>query len=66
MDARGGTDRMDGDVGCGRRHAGSEWRMRRLGLQVVVDRSKGGPTIYHEEGLDISGQVIEEFNREYP
>lgn len=39
---------------------------KRLGLQVVVDKSKGGPTIYHEEGLDISGQVIEEFNREYP
>jgi len=39
---------------------------KRLGLQVVVDRSKGGPTIYHEEGLDISGQVIEEFNKEYP
>lgn len=39
---------------------------KRLGLQVVVDRSKGGPTIYHEEGLDISNQVIEEFNREYP
>jgi outer membrane protein len=39
---------------------------KRLGLQVVVDKSKGGPTIYHEEGLDISGQIIEEFNREYP
>ncbi len=39
---------------------------KRLGLQVVVDKSKGGPTIYHEEGLDISGLVIEEFNREYP
>lgn len=39
---------------------------KRLGLQVVVDKSKGGPTIYHEEGLDISGPVIEEFNREYP
>lgn len=39
---------------------------KRLGLQVVVDRSKGGSTIYHEENLDISGQVIEEFNREYP
>lgn len=39
---------------------------KRLGLQVVVDKSKGGPTVYHEEGLDISGQVIEEFNREYP
>jgi outer membrane protein len=39
---------------------------KRLGLQVVVDKSKGGPTIYHEEGLDISGPVIEEFNREFP
>jgi outer membrane protein len=39
---------------------------KRLGLQVVVDKSKGGPTIYHEEQLDISNQVIEEFNREYP
>jgi outer membrane protein len=39
---------------------------KRLGLQVVVDKSKGGPTIYHEEGLDISSEVIEEFNREYP
>ena len=38
---------------------------KRLGLQVIVDKSKGGPTIYHEEGLDISGVVIEEFNREY-
>jgi len=39
---------------------------KRLGLQVVVDKSKGGPTIYHEEDLDISGPVIEEFNRAYP
>ena len=39
---------------------------KRLGLQVIVDKSKGGPTIYHEDGLDISGLVIEEFNREYP
>ena len=39
---------------------------KRHGLQVIVDKSKGGPTIYHEEGLDISGPVIEEFNREYP
>jgi outer membrane protein len=37
-----------------------------VGLQVVVDKSKGGPTIYHEDGLDISSSVIEEFNREYP
>jgi outer membrane protein len=39
---------------------------KRLGLQIVVDKSKGGPTIYHEQSLDISAQVIEEFNREYP
>lgn len=26
---------------------------KRLGLQVVMDKSKGGPTVYHEEGLDI-------------
>lgn len=39
---------------------------RRLGLQVVIDKGKGGPTLYSEEGLDITGQVIEEFNREYP
>lgn len=39
---------------------------KRLALQVVVDKSKGGPTIYHEDSLDISGPVIEEFNREYP
>ena len=39
---------------------------KRLGLQVVVDKSKGGSTIYHEESLDISGQVIEEFAREHP
>ncbi len=39
---------------------------KRLGLQVVVDKTKGGTTIYHEESLDISGPVIEEFNKEYP
>ena len=39
---------------------------KRLGLQVVIDKSKGGPTVYHEEGLDISSEVIEQFNREYP
>ncbi len=39
---------------------------KRLGLQVVIDTSKGGPTIYHDEPLDISAQVIEEFNRDYP
>jgi outer membrane protein len=39
---------------------------KRLGLQVVLDKGKGGPTLYSDEGLDITGQVIEEFNREYP
>ncbi len=37
-----------------------------LGVQVVVDKSKGGSTIYHEDGLDISSQVIDAFNRDYP
>ncbi|MBD0316320.1 MAG: OmpH family outer membrane protein [Nitrospiraceae bacterium] len=39
---------------------------KRLDLHMVVDKSKGGPTIYHEEQLDISNQVIEQFNRDYP
>jgi outer membrane protein len=39
---------------------------KRLGLQVVIDKAKGGPTLYSDEGLDITGQVIDEFNREYP
>lgn len=39
---------------------------KRLGLQIIMDKGKGGPTLYSEEGLDITGQVIEEFNREYP
>ncbi|ULA64959.1 MAG: Outer membrane protein H precursor [Nitrospira sp.] len=39
---------------------------KRLGLQIVVDSSKGGITLYREDTLDISNQVIEEFNRDYP
>lgn len=39
---------------------------KRLGLQVVMDKGKGGPTLYSEARLDITGQVIDEFNREYP
>jgi len=39
---------------------------KRLGLQVVIDKGKGGPTLYSDEGLDITAQVIDEFNREYP
>ena len=39
---------------------------KRLGLQVVIDKGKGGATLYSDEGLDITGQVIDAFNREYP
>ena len=39
---------------------------KRLGLLVVIDKGKGGLTLYNDEGLDITGQIIDEFNREYP
>jgi outer membrane protein len=39
---------------------------KRNGLQVVIDKGKGGATIFGVEELDITNQVIEEFNREYP
>lgn len=39
---------------------------KRIGLQVVIEKGKGGPTFYGEEGLDVTSQVIEEFNREHP
>jgi outer membrane protein len=39
---------------------------KRHGLQVVIDKGKGGPAIYGEQELDITNEVIEEFNREYP
>ena len=39
---------------------------KRLGLQVIMEKGRGGPTLYSEPGLDITGQVIEEFNREFP
>jgi outer membrane protein len=39
---------------------------KRLGLQVIMEKGKGGPTLYSEAGIDVTGQVIEEFNREYP
>ena len=39
---------------------------KRLGLQVVMEKGKSGPTLYSEPGIDITGQVIDEFNREYP
>ena len=39
---------------------------KRIGLQLVLEKGKGGPTFYGEEGLDVTNQVIEEFNREHP
>jgi outer membrane protein len=39
---------------------------KRNGLQVVIDKGKGGPAIYGAQELDITTQVIEEFNKEYP
>jgi outer membrane protein len=36
---------------------------QQLGLQLVMERGKGGPTVYNEAGLDISARVIEEFNK---
>lgn len=39
---------------------------KRQGLQVVIDKGKGGPAIYGNDELDITDQVIEEFNRTYP
>jgi len=39
---------------------------KRLGLLVIIDKGKGGPTLYNDETIDITGQVLEEFNRDYP
>jgi outer membrane protein len=39
---------------------------KRHGLQVVIDKGKGGPAIYGSEDLDLTGEVIEEFNKEFP
>lgn len=39
---------------------------KRNGLQVVIDKGKGGPTVFGAAELDITDQVIEEFNKEYP
>lgn len=37
---------------------------RQLGLLVVVEKGKGGPTVYSDAALDISTKVIDEFNKE--
>jgi outer membrane protein len=39
---------------------------KRHDVQVIIDRGRGGPTIYFEDSVDLSAQVIEEFNREFP
>lgn len=36
---------------------------QRLGLLLVVEKGKGGATIYTDGSLDISDAVIQEFNR---
>lgn len=35
-----------------------------LGLLMVMEKGKGGPTIYSDVSLDITGRVIEELNKE--
>ncbi|GEM_PF-590876 len=39
---------------------------QQLGLQVVIDRSRGGPTLYNDPALDVTAKVIEEFNKTGP
>jgi len=39
---------------------------KRHGLQVVLDKGKGGPAIYGDEDLDLTNQVIEQMNKDYP
>lgn len=39
---------------------------KRLELQAIFDRGRGGPTLYFDEALDVSSQLIEEFNKTYP
>jgi outer membrane protein len=33
------------------------------GMQVIIEKGRGGTTIYSDPGLDISDKVIEEFNK---
>lgn len=39
---------------------------QQLGIQVVIEKGRGGSTIYSDTQLDISGKVIEEFNKGTP
>ncbi|HET8580475.1 MAG TPA: OmpH family outer membrane protein [Nitrospiraceae bacterium] len=36
---------------------------QRLGLLIVIEKGRGGPTVYNDSSLDISAMVIEEFNK---
>ncbi|MGH7232586.1 MAG: OmpH family outer membrane protein [Nitrospiraceae bacterium] len=36
---------------------------QQLGLMVVMEKGRGGPTVYSDSALDISPRVIEEFNK---
>jgi outer membrane protein len=37
---------------------------QQLGLLVVMEKGKGGPTVYSDAALDISNKVIDEFNKD--
>ncbi len=36
---------------------------QQMGLAMVVEKGKGSPTVYSDASLDITGKVIEEFNK---
>ena len=36
---------------------------QQLGLSMVMEKGRGGPTVYSDSSLDVSARVIEEFNR---
>ncbi|MBI3604132.1 MAG: OmpH family outer membrane protein [Nitrospirae bacterium] len=37
-----------------------------LGMQVVIEKAKGGTMLYSDASLDLSAKVIEAFNKEMP
>jgi outer membrane protein len=37
---------------------------QQLGLTMVMEKGRGGPTVYSDTSLDISAKVIEEFNKD--
>jgi len=39
---------------------------KQMDLQAIFDRGRGGPTLYFDEAVDVSPQLIEEFNKTYP